>query len=246
MPSVWDDFNIGTYDLAKGQWRPATPGEQARGLAERERRKRASRNEFIRNAVYGTAGVVAGGYGLAALTGGAPMAALTTPASVSPNASNAAIVASMGNAPIASTVAAPVITSSVAPSVAPAAAGGLFRMSDIMRYGVPAGVDLVTGAMANRANTKAANAAALEQARQFDATQAWLREQDEKDRAAFEATEAEKRRQWEATTAEDRRRYDILEPWRESARGNLTRMNAMLDRPKPGRVDYRPTFTYRP
>ena len=148
-----------------------------------------------------------------------------------------------GSAPVGVGTAATVPMSVAAP---PAAGAGLFKMSDLTRFGIPAGAQLATTYLANRSANKQNALAMSEQGRQFDATQAWLREQDEKDRAAFEATEAEKKRQFDVVEAEKRRRYDEREPYRAFGRGSLVRMNELMDRPTPGRVDYRPTFTYRP
>lgn len=122
---------------------------------------------------------------------------------------------------------------------------GLFRASDLVRYGIPAAASLFTGYMGNRATSNASTAALDAQQRQFDATQAWLREQEANNERRHKEIEDEKRRQFDAVETEKRRRWDYGEPWREASRGALTRMSDLMDR-GPQQVAYRPTFQYRP
>jgi len=126
-----------------------------------------------------------------------------------------------------------------------AGGNGLFRASDLVRYGIPAATSLVTGYMGNRASSNASTAALDEQRRQFDATQAWLREQEANAERRHKEVEDEKRRQFDAVEAEKRRKWDYGEPWREASRGALTRMSDLMNR-GPERVAYQPTFYYRP
>lgn len=118
-------------------------------------------------------------------------------------------------------------------------------MSDLLRYGVPAVSSLITTGMANRASGNASDAALAEQRRQFELTQAWLREQDNRRHQEWLDTEAEKKRQFDALEAEKRRRYDALQPWRDASQGALTRMSDLMNR-GPQNVAYQPTFRYQP
>lgn len=119
------------------------------------------------------------------------------------------------------------------------------RMSDLLRYGVPAVSSLITNGMANRASGNASDAALAEQRRQFELTQAWLREQDQRRHDEWEKTEATKKAQWDAEQAEKRRRYDALQPWRDASQGALTRLSDLMQR-GPQNVTYQPTFRYQP
>ncbi len=123
--------------------------------------------------------------------------------------------------------------------------GGLFRASDLVRYGIPAATSLLTGYMGNRAGSQASTAALDAQQRQFDATQAWLREQEANNERRHREIEDEKRRQFDAVESEKRRKWDYGEPWRDASRQSLTRMSDLIER-GPQRVAYQPTFQYRP
>ncbi len=125
------------------------------------------------------------------------------------------------------------------------AGNGLFRASDLARYGIPAATSLLTNYMGNRAGNQASTAALDAQQRQFDATQAWLREQEANTERRHREIEDEKRRQFDAVESEKRRKWDYGEPWRDASRQSLTRMSDLIER-GPQRVAYQPTFQYRP
>lgn len=228
---------------------------------------RSQRNmNRIRNAAYVAAAVPFGAAALSAI----PAAGAAAPAAA-PSAGTGAVLPSTsliagGMAPYAATV--PMVTPGAASALAaggsalwPTAAGagnvvrdaanngaggnGLFRGSDLVRYGLPAATSLLTNHMANRASNSASTAALDAQQRQFDATQAWLREQEANNERRHQEIEAEKKRQFDAVEAEKRRKWDYGEPWREASRGALTRMSDLMDR-GPQQVAYRPTFQYRP
>lgn len=169
-----------------------------------------------------------------------PYAAMTAPM-VTPAAASALAA---GGASLWPT-AASVIRNASGGGGSDAGGGGLFRMSDVARYGIPAAMSLFTNHMANRASSNASNATLDEQRRQFDATQAWLREQEANAERRHKEVEDEKRRQFDAVEAEKRRKWDYGEPWREASRGALTRMTDLMNR-GPERVAYQPTFYYRP
>jgi hypothetical protein len=74
----------------------------------------------------------------------------------------------------------------------------------------------------------------------------FLREQYDREHQDYLDAIAEQKRQWDEEQKEKARVWEAMEPWREAGRGNLTRMNSLLDEPRPGRVAYQPTFQYRP
>jgi hypothetical protein len=123
---------------------------------------------------------------------------------------------------------------------APAYSGGS-RMSDLIRYGLGPVIGGATSLIGNSANNRAAAAAAAQQERQFAITQAFLEAQEKARHDDYLLTEAEKKRQFDLTEEEKRRQYDLTdarrEPFREAAKGNLVRMNSLLDQPRPARLD---------
>jgi hypothetical protein len=172
------------------------------------------------------------------IAGGMAPYAATVPM-VTPAAASAAAASGASLWPTAAGVG------NVVRDVANGGGNGLFRGSDLARYGIPAATSLVTSYMGNRAGNNASTAALDVQQRQFDATQAWLREQEANAERRHKEIEDEKRRQFDAVETEKRRKWDYGEPWREASRGALTRMSDLMDR-GPQQVAYRPTFQYRP
>jgi hypothetical protein len=129
-------------------------------------------------------------------------------------------------------------------SVAPAA-GKFLTGSNMLELG-KMGAGGITSYLQNRSTQNAlrdTNAATMaDNAAQRD----FLREQYDREHQDYLDAIAEQKRQWDEEQKEKARQWEAMEPWREAGRGNLTRMNSLLDEPRPGRVAYQPTFQYRP
>lgn len=204
------------------------------------------KNRLGRNAAItaGVAGATLATMGAAGAFGGAAAAGATGGSS----AVLPATATATGFAPFAGTAATPLLAGGggfAAGGGLAAGAAGASRMSDLMRYGVPAATTLATGYMANRASNTASTSALDAQQRQFDATQAWLREQDDRRHQEYLDTETEKKRQFDALEADKQRIWDEHAPLRSARTGALTRMSDLMDR-GPERYTYTPSFYYKP
>lgn len=142
-------------------------------------------------------------------------------------------------------------------TVAPSAGRWIGRGDNATNL-ISTGANLFTTYMGNRARGRADDLALAENTRQFDATQAFLREEAQRRRDEFDRTEAEKKRQWDAEQVEKKRQWDYQEsekrrieneqnmrrePYREAGRTSLA---SLMNWSRPASVAYQPSFTYRP
>jgi len=239
------------------------------------RRNAKNRRDIWTKMVLPTVGMAAGGYGLSLLGGGSstPLAGMIPNAAPAagqvPAGTFAAGALPTGAAPLASTSLVPtatagsnmVIPSMVTPAMASSAAGagggggagGVLgsigswagRGNNAIELG-KIGAGGITSWLQNRSTQNAlrdTNAATLtDNAAQRD----FLKAQYDREHQDYLDAIAEQKRQWDEEQKEKARQWEAMEPWREAGRGNLTRMSALLDEPRPQRVAYQPTFQYRP
>jgi len=131
-------------------------------------------------------------------------------------------------------------------TVAPSAGRWIGRGDNATNL-ISTGAGLFTTYMGNRARSRGEDLALAENTRQFDATQAFLREEAQRRREEFDRTEAEKKRQWDAEQSEKRRIENEQnmrrEPYRQAGRTSLA---SLMNWSRPASVAYQPSFTYRP
>lgn len=230
--------NVGYYDVKTGQWRPATDAEQQAALAARAQQHRNSRNSFIKAAVYGTAGTLAGGYGLSALAApGGSLGGLYS-------GSTAAAAPGAVSLPAAATGG--VGFSAAGPATAAAKSGGLATLGKLFNSrGAELGVNAALSLYGQHAQNKAADQARADalkgqqeaialqrQQLELEATNANLDREERK--ALNDAINELKKRELDA--AEEQRAYDRnkdeqeqtrLQPYRQISEQALRRLSSM-------------------